>query len=38
MEGVYSRLRITELWVAEDYQKQGIGHALVNMNTILELI
>jgi predicted N-acetyltransferase YhbS len=26
-----NRLRITELWVAEKYQKQGIGHALINM-------
>ncbi|EQB86809.1 putative N-acetyltransferase YhbS [Clostridium punense] len=26
-----NRLRITELWVAENYQKQGIGHALVEM-------
>lgn len=26
-----NRLRITELWVAEDYQKQGIGHALIDM-------
>lgn len=26
-----NRLRITELWVAEKYQKQGIGHALVEM-------
>ena len=24
-----NRLRITELWVAEKYQKQGIGHALI---------
>ncbi|MCD2346716.1 GNAT family N-acetyltransferase [Clostridium guangxiense] len=26
-----NRLRITELWVAEKYQKQGIGHALIKM-------
>lgn len=26
-----NRLRITELWVAEAYQKQGIGHALIAM-------
>ncbi|MCM0650145.1 GNAT family N-acetyltransferase [Clostridium swellfunianum] len=26
-----NRLRITELWVAEKYQKQGIGHALLEM-------
>lgn len=26
-----NRLRITELWVAEEYQKQGIGHALIEM-------
>lgn len=26
-----NRLRITELWVAEKYQKQGIGHALIGM-------
>ncbi|GKU30493.1 GNAT family N-acetyltransferase [Clostridium folliculivorans] len=26
-----NRLRITELWVAEKYQKQGIGHALIEM-------
>lgn len=26
-----NRLRITELWVAEQYQKQGIGHALIDM-------
>lgn len=26
-----NRLRITELWVAEDYQKQGIGHALIEI-------
>lgn len=26
-----NRLRITELWVAENYQKQGIGHALIEM-------
>jgi predicted N-acetyltransferase YhbS len=26
-----NRLRITELWVAEKYQKQGIGHALVEI-------
>lgn len=26
-----NRLRITELWVAEKYQKQGIGHALIDM-------
>lgn len=26
-----NRLRITELWVADEYQKQGIGHDLVNM-------
>jgi len=24
-----NRLRITELWVADEYQKQGIGHALM---------
>lgn len=24
-----NRLRITELWVAEKYQKQGIGHTLI---------
>lgn len=24
-----NRLRITELWVADKYQKQGIGHALI---------
>jgi predicted N-acetyltransferase YhbS len=26
-----NRLRITELWVAEKYQKQGIGHELIEM-------
>lgn len=26
-----NRLRVTELWVAEKYQKQGIGHALMEM-------
>lgn len=26
-----NRLRITELWVAEKYQKQGIGHALMEI-------
>ncbi len=26
-----NRLRITELWVAEEYQKQGIGHALIDV-------
>lgn len=26
-----NRLRITELWVAEKYQRQGIGHALIEM-------
>ncbi len=26
-----NRLRITELWVAEEYQKQGIGHALIEI-------
>lgn len=26
-----NRLRITELWVANEYQKQGIGHALMEM-------
>jgi ribosomal protein S18 acetylase RimI-like enzyme len=26
-----NRLRITELWVSEKYQKQGIGHALIKM-------
>ncbi|WP_426351121.1 GNAT family N-acetyltransferase [Alloiococcus sp. CFN-8] len=26
-----NRLRITELWVAEEYQKQGIGHALIEV-------
>lgn len=26
-----NRLRITELWVAEKYQKQGIGHALIEV-------
>lgn len=25
-----NRLRITELWVADNYQRQGIGHALVD--------
>ncbi len=24
-----NRLRVTELWVGKDYQKQGIGHALM---------
>lgn len=24
-----NRLRITELWVKDTYQKQGIGHALI---------
>lgn len=26
-----NRLRITELWVGEKYQKQGIGHMLIEM-------
>ncbi|WP_423190392.1 GNAT family N-acetyltransferase [Alkalibacterium sp. f15] len=26
-----NRLRITELWVADDYQKQGIGQALIDI-------
>lgn len=26
-----NRLRITELWVEEEYQKQGIGHALMEV-------
>jgi len=26
-----NRLRITELWVTEKYQKQGIGHALIEI-------
>lgn len=26
-----NRLRITELWVAETYRRQGIGHALIGM-------
>lgn len=26
-----NRLRITELWVSEKYQKQGIGHALIEI-------
>lgn len=26
-----NRLRITELWVADEYQKQGIGHALIEI-------
>jgi len=26
-----NRLRITELWVAEKYQKQGIGHGLIEI-------
>ncbi len=26
-----NRLRITELWVSEQYQKQGIGHALIEI-------
>ena len=26
-----NRLRITELWVVEEYQKQGIGHALIEV-------
>lgn len=26
-----NRLRVTELWVAEKYQKQGIGHTLIEM-------
>ena len=26
-----NRLRITELWVSEKYQKQGIGHRLIEM-------
>ncbi len=26
-----NRLRITELWVAEPYQRQGIGHALIEV-------
>lgn len=26
-----NRLRITELWVAENYQKQGLGHALIEV-------
>ncbi|WP_243281441.1 GNAT family N-acetyltransferase [Clostridium sp. D53t1_180928_C8] len=34
-----NRLRITELWVAEDYQKKGIGHELIEVakeQTLLE--
>ncbi|WP_242840726.1 GNAT family N-acetyltransferase [Clostridium hydrogeniformans] len=27
-----NRLRITELWVAEKYQKQGVGHGLIEMS------
>lgn len=26
-----NRLRITELWVAEEYRRQGIGHALIEI-------
>lgn len=26
-----NRLRITELWVSKNYQKQGIGHALIEV-------
>ena len=26
-----NRLRITELWVADEYQKQGIGHTLIEI-------
>ncbi len=26
-----NRLRVTELWVAPDYQKQGLGHALMEV-------
>lgn len=26
-----NRLRITELWVSDNYQKQGIGHALIEV-------
>ena len=26
-----NRLRITELWVDDEYQKQGIGHTLMEM-------
>ncbi|WOO38422.1 GNAT family N-acetyltransferase [Anaerocolumna sp. AGMB13020] len=26
-----NRLRITELWVADEYHRQGIGHALIDM-------
>lgn len=26
-----NRLRITELWVSEAYQNQGIGHALIEI-------
>lgn len=26
-----NRIRITELWVAEKYQKQGMGYVLVEM-------
>lgn len=26
-----NRLRITELWIAEEYQKKGIGHALIEV-------
>ena len=26
-----NRLRITELWVAENYRKQGMGHALIEL-------
>ena len=26
-----NRLRITELWVSENYRKQGIGHALIEI-------
>lgn len=25
-----NRLRVTELWVSDEYQRQGIGHALMN--------
>ena len=26
-----NRLRITELWVSQEYQKQGLGHALIEI-------
>ena len=26
-----NRLRITELWVADDYQRKGIGHELIEV-------